>query len=180
MKKLSKKQMIMFISGLAMLIAGLTILGIYIYKQYARGLYIRKLMRENIVVELPEYGIKAPVLEGTDDDVLSVAAGHFPGTGAVGEGNYCIAGHSSRISREYFNDLKKAETGDEIRLYRVDKSYVSYYVTDSFIVEPSETWVLGDFGDCRITIITCTDDGSQRLVVVGKPEIQTADDGQQK
>ena len=162
-----------------MFAAGLTILGFIVYKQYARGLYIRKLMRENIVVELPEYGIKAPVLEGTDDDVLSVAAGHFKGTGGIGEGNFCIAGHSSRIYREYFNDLKKASPGDEIRLYRKDKSYVSYFVTDSFIVEPSESWVLRDFGDCRVTIITCTDDGSQRLVVVGKPGIQPTEDVKQ-
>ena len=28
-------------------------------------------------------------------------------------------------------------------------------------------WVLDDFGDDRITLITCTDDGTQRQVVVG-------------
>ena len=171
-KKLSKRQLIMFIAGLTAFLVGSTMLALIIYKRYERGLYIRKLMRENIVVELPELDIKAPVLEGTDDDTLSIAAGHFNGTGTVGEGNFCIAAHSSRIYREYFNNLKKAEQGDEIRLYRKDKTYVSYYVTESFIVEPDETWILDDFGDCRITLITCTDDGSQRLVVIGKTEDQ--------
>lgn len=171
-KKLSKKQITVFIAGLTAFLVGFAILALIIYKKYERGLYIRKLMRENIVVELPELDIKAPVLEGTDDDTLSIAAGHFKGTGAVGEGNFCIAAHSSRIYREYFNNLKKAKKGDEIRLYRKDKTYVSYYVTESFIVEPDEVWILDDFGDCRITLITCTDDGSQRLVVIGKPEVQ--------
>lgn len=41
-------------------------------------------------------------------------------------------------------------------------------VCNNFIVEPDEVWVLDDFGDNRITIITCTDDGLQRQVVVGK------------
>ena len=43
-----------------------------------------------------------------------------------------------------------------------------YTVTENFIVDPGEVWVLDDFGDDRITIITCTDDGTQRQVVVGK------------
>jgi len=42
-----------------------------------------------------------------------------------------------------------------------------YTVTENFIVEPNEIWILDDFGDNRITIITCTDDGTQRQVVVG-------------
>ena len=41
-------------------------------------------------------------------------------------------------------------------------------MTDSFIVNPDETWILDDFEDVRITIVTCTDDGTQRQVVVGK------------
>ena len=47
----------------------------------------------------------------------------------------------------------------------------TYTVTKNFIVKPNETWVLDDFGDDRITIVTCTDDGTQRQIVVG--ELQT-------
>lgn len=43
-----------------------------------------------------------------------------------------------------------------------------YRVTENFIVNPDEVWVLKDFGDNRVTLITCTDDGTQRQVVVGK------------
>lgn len=56
----------------------------------------------------------------------------------------------------------------EIYLYDKNKNCTVYIVTDNFIVEPDEVWVLDDFGDNRITIITCTDDGLQRQVVVGK------------
>ena len=42
-----------------------------------------------------------------------------------------------------------------------------YIVTEYRTVEPSETWVLNDFGDDRLTVISCTDDGKQRQVVVG-------------
>ncbi|MBQ8515941.1 MAG: hypothetical protein IJ496_11145 [Ruminococcus sp.] len=37
------------------------------------------------------------------------AAGHFPDTGEVGNGNYCIAGHNSTIYAESFNKMKHDE-----------------------------------------------------------------------
>lgn len=124
-------------------------------------------MRDNPVVEITDLNIKAPILEGTDNKTLSKAAGHFIGTGDFGIGNYCIAGHSSTIYKEYFNNLKHIYLGMRIVLYDKNKKSYTYSVTDSFIVESNETWVLDDFGDNRITIITCTDDGTQRQIVVG-------------
>lgn len=164
--KLQKKQYLMFIAGLLALVMGLGVLSVYAYRRISRDIRREKLMRENVVIEIPDLKIKAPVLEGTDNEVLSVAAGHFSGTGGVGRGNYCIAGHSSTIYKEYFNKLKNVQTGMEIDLYDTSKNCYTYLVTESFIVEPNELWVLNDFGDDRVTVITCTDDGSQRFVVV--------------
>ena len=124
-------------------------------------------MRDNPVVEIADLNIKATVLDGTDNKTLSKAVGHFIGTGDFGIGNYCIAGHNSTIYKEYFNNLKNIKIGMKVVLYDKDKKSYTYIVTDSFIVEPNETWVLDDFRDNRITIITCTDDGTQRQIVVG-------------
>lgn len=166
-KNLKKKQWVLFIAGLIAISVGVGILGFFgirrVYREYSKY----KLMEENPVVEIAELKIKAPVLEGTDNDILAKATGHFPDTGDFGKGNYCIAGHSSVIYKEYFNNLKKIETGMEITLYDKEKNKYIYTVNESFIVEPSETWVLSDFGDDRITLITCTDDGTQRRVVTG-------------
>ncbi len=124
-------------------------------------------MRENHVVEIADLNIKAPILEGTDNSILSKAVGHFSGSGDFGKGNYCIAGHSSTIYKEYFNNLKNIDLGMITTLYdKYNKSYI-YTVIEIKIVKPDETWVLDDFDDNRITIITCTDDGSQRLVITG-------------
>ena len=54
----------------------------------------------------------------------------------------------------------------KIVLYDKSKKAYAYTVTESFIVQPNETEVLDDSGDNRLTIITCTDDGTQRQVVV--------------
>ena len=125
---------------------------------------------------IPVEKIKAPVLEGTENEILAKAVGHFPGTGAPGTGNYCLAGHSSILYKEYFNRLKEIENGMEIRLYDQARNCYTYTVTQSFIVEPDEIWILTPSEDNRITLVTCTDDGSQRLCVVGLRSGETQQD----
>lgn len=166
--KLQKRQYFIFIAGLLALVMGLSVLSVMAYRKISRDLRREKLMRENVVIEIPDLNIKAPVLEGTENEILSKATGHFIKTGSVGSGNYCIAGHSSTIYKEYFNNLKNAESGMKINLYDKNKICYVYTITESFIVEPNEVWILNDFGDNRITIVTCTDDGTQRQIVVGK------------
>ena len=109
-------------------------------------------------------------MDGTDKETLSVAAGHFEGTGSVGKGNYCIAGHNSTIYAEIFNELDKIQIGDEIYLIDNDNNRTKYiYVVSAYnIVNPKNISVLDDFGDDRLTVITCTDDEKNRQVVIGK------------
>ena len=100
-----------------MVILGVSVLSLFAYKKISRELYLRKLLKENIIFEIPSLNIKVPVLEGTDSKALQVSAGHFEGTGSLGHGNYCIAGHNSTIYAEIFNDLDNIKIGDE--MYRM-------------------------------------------------------------
>lgn len=127
-----------------------------------------ELLKTHIVLEIPDLNIKAPVLEGTDNDVLRKGVGHFPGTGDLGKGNYCIAGHSSPIYVEYFNNLKDAKEGMILTLTSLDGKTYYYTISETFIVEIPETWILDDFKDDRVTLVTCTDDGSQRRIIIAK------------
>ena len=165
--KPAKKQWALFLTGFIAVLTGISILGFFgcrkLYREYRK----QKLMRENSVIEIAELDIKAPILEGTDNEILAKAAGHFTGTGELGKGNYCIAGHSSTLYKEYFNNLKNVKKGMKINLYDKDKNCYTYTVSDSIIVDPGDTWVLDDQGDNRVTVITCTDDGTQRQVVTG-------------
>ncbi len=166
--KIPKKKLL-FRAGLAAMLCGFAVLGILGWGRIRSELEKHRLLKECVVFEIPALDIKAPVMEGTEHEVLSKAAGHFPDTGAVGSGNYCIAGHNSTIYAEIFNEMKHIETGMEMYLIDNDEERTEYLytVTENFIVEPHEIWVLEDFGDDRITIVTCTDDGTQRQIVVG-------------
>jgi len=163
-----KKKALRYI-GIAFIIIGVCVLSVFAYKKISREIYLQKLLDENIVLEIPSLNIKVPVLEGTDSKSLQVSAGHFEGTGSLGSGNYCLAGHNSTVYAEIFNDLDQIKIGDEIRLIdnNSDRTVYSYTVSEYNIVTPQSTEILKDFGDNRITIISCTDDGKNRQVVVG-------------
>lgn len=162
------KQWVLFYAGLTLILTGFILLSFFFIKKVYRELETEKMFQKNAVIEIPDINIKAPILEGTDKNILSKASGHFKNTGDIGKGNYCIAGHSSIIYDEYFNNLKYAEIGMQIILYDKYKNKFYYSVESIIIVNPNETWILNDFGDNRVTIVTCTDDGNQRLVVTGK------------
>ena len=168
-KKLQKPQMLMFIAGLLAFLIGAGTLSFFVIRKIYRDIQRDKLMRENIVVEIPALHIKAPVLEGTDNEILAKAAGHFIQTGSINNGNYCIAGHNSTIYAEIFNELDQIKIGDEMYLVDNDANRTKYLyiVTEYRTVEPNQTDVLNDFGDNRLTVISCTDDGTQQQVVVG-------------
>ena len=156
--------------GLVFTIAGIAILSVFAYKHISRELYKQKLLKERVILEIPNLNIKIPVMDGTDKETLSVAAGHFKGTGSVGKGNYCIAGHNSTIYAEIFNELDQIQIGDEVYLIDNDNNRTKYiYVVSEYnIVNPQSISVLDNFGDDRLTVITCTDDGRNRQVVIGK------------
>lgn len=156
--------------GLVFTIAGIAILSVFAYKHISRELYKQKLLKECVILEIPNLNIKVPVMDGTDKETLSVAAGHFEGTGLVGKGNYCIAGHNSTIYAEIFNELDQIQIGDEVYLIDNDNNRTKYiYVVSEYnIVNPQSISVLDNFGDDRLTVITCTDDGRNRQVVIGK------------
>ena len=56
-------------------------------------------------------------------------------------------------------------------MYLVDidenRTRYCYIVKEYNIVNPNQVEVLNDYGDNRLTVISCTDDGTMRQVVMG-------------
>ena len=155
--------------GILLMVCGILILALFAYQRISRERYLKKLLNDHVNFEIPSLNIKVPVLEGTDSKSLQVSAGHFEGTGLPGHGNNCIAGHNSTIYAEIFNALDRIQIGDEMYLIDNDekRTRYTYIVAEYHVVAPQSVEVLDDYGDDRLTIISCTDDGKQRQVVVG-------------
>ena len=95
-------------------------------------------------LEIPRLNLSVMVMEGDGDEVLRLGAGHVPGT------SLAIAGHRDT----FFRPLKDIMPSDIIRFSTKDGS-AEYTVIDTKIVGPTDTWVLDDASDDRLTLITC-------------------------
>ena len=114
-------------------------------------------------------GIKAPLVEGTLSDDLRVGVGHFVNTPKIGQnGNCCYAGHYSTIYNCVFNGIEKIKLWDCIEMYNSNGKRYVYYVTEKYITEPTDMTVLnGVTTECRLTLVTCAENGTKRLIVSG-------------
>lgn len=119
-------------------------------------------------ITIPSLNIEGIIVEGTDDEVIKHNIGRFQETSMPGEeGNFAIAGHSSTIYNNVFNNMDKINAGDEIVINALNGKF-KYIVSESFVVKPEDTTVLNSFvGRKEITIVTCTNGGKDRLIVKG-------------
>ena len=121
-------------------------------------------------INIPAISSDLLLIEGSSSKQLKWGAGHVTGTAMPGEaGNCAIAAHRNYTFGTYFSRLNELKVGDEIDIEYNGKPY-KYRVTDSFVVDPDEVWVLGKTEKPIITLITCHPRGSgtKRLIVRGE------------
>ena len=128
-------------------------------------------------IKIAAIKLDAPVTESVVSKGLWVvprfAAGHLQGTANPGgPGNAVYAGHVSSISSgNVFANIGKLVPGDDIVLVTAAGD-LTYQVSEKVIVKNDDLSVIRDFGDQRITLITCTGtwlplvrDFNQRLII---------------
>lgn len=121
------------------------------------------------IIEIPKLGVKAAILEGTDDRALKYTVGHYPQTANPGEkGNCVLLGHRNYVYGHFFRRIDELEAGDQV-IIKKDTDTYTYIVTESFVVSPEEVWVLDTSEDAILTMITCTPmiTYTDRLIVRG-------------
>lgn len=99
---------------------------------------------------------------------LAKGPGHIESTARPGKnGNVGISGHRTMYSApfRYINELNN---GDLITLETINNKF-NYIVTEKKTVSPTDTGILNDFNDYRVTLTTCEPvfSARKRLVVVG-------------
>jgi len=123
-------------------------------------------------IEIPSIDVDKVVVGGVAVADLRKGPGHYSETAQPGTaGNAAIAGHRTTYGAP-FNRIDELGPGDEIVITSVQGEFV-YRVLDPLeayvdnlddvrevgsghiIVHPSDTWVLGDFGDDRLTLTAC-------------------------
>ncbi len=125
-------------------------------------------------IEIPKTKANYPVLEGPptvkklDTSVVAL----YPQNAVLNtEGNVVISGHNYRNGL-FFSDNKKLSTGDKIYITDLYGNKVSYVIYNIFQAEENDTTFYNrdTNGGREITLSTCTDDTSQRLIIEAKAE----------
>ena len=179
MKKINK---ILFTLGLV-LVLGSVSLNIYTkYKQeQAKNNFTQQIKEDKkeenekvelgdgiALIDIPSVDISSIIVSGVGKEQIRHYIGHFENTAMPGEnGNFCIAGHSSTVYNNVFNNLKNINLNDEIKITTSEGEF-TYLVSEIFETEPTNVGVLNQNNDLKeMTIVTCTNGGKDRLIVKG-------------
>ena len=139
------------------------------------------------VIEVPAIDLTKFVMRDVSVDALRSGPGHYQGTVRPGfEGNSAMAGHRTTYGAP-FGRVDELEPGDRIVVSTKDGRF-TYEVMDPtlayagfedeidefgpgfVIVDPDDTWIVGDFGDSRLTLTSCHPEltSRDRIVVTAR------------
>ncbi len=138
-------------------------------------------------LRIPAVGVDKLVVEGVGEADLRRGPGHYPTTPQPGfGGNAGIAGHRTTYGQP-FHDLDRLAPGDRIEVTTLLGTFsyevlapedahgdrlgqVADALPGAVVVAPSDTWVLDDAGDDRLTLTACHPRFSarQRIVVAAR------------
>lgn len=121
---------------------------------------------ENIlgILTIEKIDLKAPVKEGSTQDILKEYIGHMPET-AKYDGNIGLAAHNRGNEYSYFARINELEKGDKI-IYKTKFYERTYVVATKAVIYDTDWSYLQNTKDNRITMITCIKDKpNQRLCV---------------
>lgn len=126
-------------------------------------------------VYIPSIGVDYPIFE-TDldniDEILKIAPTKFWGCEPNEVGNFCLVAHNYRNTR-FFSKVPTMDIGDTIKITDYRNRTLVYEVYDSYIVDPEDRSCTSQITNGRkeLTLITCTNDGQNRVIVKAKEVI---------
>ncbi len=120
------------------------------------------------IVRVPSLGIEYPVLSKWSEELLKISVNKLHGPNPNEVGNYVIIGHNYK-SGKMFGKLKSIKMGDIIELTDLTGRTIKYVVSEKYVIEPTDTSCTTQLtnGRKQVTLITCSNSGSKRLVVQG-------------
>jgi len=119
-------------------------------------------------INIPKIDCEYPIIDRTTDELLKISPCKFHGADPNQVGNFCIVGHNYRNDK-FFSHVPELSIGDEIEITDSigDTGTLTYKVYDKYVVEPENTECTTQRtnGMKEITLITCTRDSKQRVIV---------------
>ena len=117
-------------------------------------------------LEIPKIQLETYILQNYSVEALNISVTKFWGANPNEIGNFCVAGHNFR-NKNMFRNLKKLQTGDKLFISDNKIGNVEYEIYDIYKVKPEDVSCLTQETEGRreVTLITCTNDSKQRIIV---------------
>ena len=112
-----------------------------------------------------------PILDHWSNDLLKISPCKYHGADPNEVGNFCMVGHNYRNSL-FFSKVPTLENGDSIEITDNYGRKINYIVYDKHVVNEDNTKDTSQVthGKKEITIITCTNDSKNRVIVKAREE----------
>lgn len=120
-------------------------------------------------INIPSIDCTYPILNQSTEELLKISPCKFWGAEPNEVGNFCIVGHNYR-SNKFFSHVPSLSIGDTIEITDLTNRTLVYEIYDKYVVEPEDTTCTTQRTNGRkeITLITCTNDSKQRVIVKAK------------
>lgn len=122
-------------------------------------------------MEIPKINFKYPVLEKVTKKSIETSVAILYGSGLNQPGNTVIVGHNYRNGL-FFSNNKKLQNGDKIYITDNSGTKMTYTIYNKFETTPEDTsfYTRDTLGKPEVTLSTCTDDSSARLIIFARAE----------
>lgn len=122
-----------------------------------------------VVLKIERLSIELPIIpasfEGQKWPTTQKGVSYLTSSSLPGEGNTVIYGHNWP---NLLGGVYKIQPGDTITLITMDGTDYSYTVAFTQVVDPTQTYILNNTNDNRLTLYTCTGFlDTKRFVITG-------------
>lgn len=123
-------------------------------------------------IEIPKTNLSYPILEESSPAAIERSVAMLYGVGPNKPGNTLIIGHNYR-NGQFFANNKNLSVGDKVYITDLSGQRLSYTIYEKFetTTEDTEFLTRNTNGAREISLQTCTDDGTLRLIILAKCDL---------
>lgn len=123
-------------------------------------------------IEIPKINLSYPILKEASTAAIERSVAMLYGVGPNKPGNTLIIGHNYR-NGQFFANNKNLSIGDKVYITDLSGKRLSYTIYDKFETTTDDTEFItrNTNGAREISLQTCTDNGSLRLIILAKCDL---------
>lgn len=124
------------------------------------------------IITIPKLKIEYPIINKTNEETMKISITKFWGNNVNDIGNFTMSGHNY-MDGTMFGGIKKLKIGDFIEMTDLSGKTIKYKIFDKYVTNPNDIECINSVeGDTReITLITCTNGRSNRLIIKAREVI---------